>query len=90
MSTYGTVVSGSDDKQPLFAAPSDAPAQEPIYQEKTQTRTMVMDILWKVEEEGRERKVLGSTICNYLIVFTCLYPMGGERRRKCPYLVQSS
>lgn len=57
MSTYGTVVSGSDDKQPLFAAPSDAPAQEPIYQEKTQTRTMVMDILWKVEEEGRERKV---------------------------------
>lgn len=54
MSTYGTVASGSDDKQPLFAAPSDAPAQEPIYQERTQTRTMVNGRLRKGwEKEGR-------------------------------------
>lgn len=68
MSTYGTVASGSDDKQPLFAAPSDAPAQEPIYQERTQTRTMVNEhTLWIVEEEGREE----GTGYHRLLVCTC-------------------
>ena len=57
MSTYGTVASGSDDKQPLFAAPSDAPTQEPIYQERTQTRTMVNGHIIFGRLRGGEGKV---------------------------------
>lgn len=73
MSTYGTVASGSDDKQPLFAAPSDAPAQEPIYQERTQTRTMVNEhTLWIVEEEGRKEQ--GITVCLFVLAEVGLYP----------------